>query len=365
MIAVTSPEIGLSTSHPPSSYDSFARLTDEEMYWRDHQVFLEAQGYMLRHRYQPDWTPSWRGKRPQDALKAEDAFALKLRTSVIDATRISDGTLVYIKRTRTDSQELQIVAYLNSDELRQDPRNHCIPLLDVLQDPSAPDTSFMVMPFLRYIDSPPMERVEDVLDCFDQVLEGLVFIHDHGVAHRDCAYKNVMMDAAALFPRGFHPVLQLSLPDISSDAPVLSRAAVPINYYYIDFGISTRFTPDSPSKLVVGSWGLDWEPPELSETVPYDPFKLDVFLIGNLMRRQFCDKYFNLTMLEPLMNQMVDQDPARRPTAAEAYQQYTAIRRSVSSITRYWSLQPRDSFLLGRAFRHTYSLFYAIYRSIF
>lgn len=183
-----------------------------------------------------------------------------------------------------------------------------------------------------------------------------------------------MMDAAALFPRGFHPVLQLSLPDISSDAPVLSRAAVPINYYYIDFGISTRFAPDSPSKLVVGSWGLDWEPPELSETVPYDPFKLDVFLIGNLMRRQFCDvriialytsnsltdtfeqKYLNLTMLEPLMNRMVDQDPARRPTAAEVYQQYTAIRRSVSSITRYWSLQPRDSFLLGRAFRHTYSL---------
>lgn len=89
----------------------------------------------------------------------------------MDATRISDGALVYIKRTRTDSQELQILAYLSSDELRQDPRNHCIPLLDVLQDPSAPETSFMVMPFLRYIDSPPMERVEDVLDCFDQVLE--------------------------------------------------------------------------------------------------------------------------------------------------------------------------------------------------
>ncbi|OJT09376.1 hypothetical protein TRAPUB_14158 [Trametes pubescens] len=188
------------TSDPP--IDSFARLTDEEIYWRDHQVFLEAHGYMLRPRYRPDWTPSWRGKRPQDALKAEDAFALKvshtsigglpslrtlrikLRTSVMDATRISDGNLVYIKRTHTDSQELQILRYLNSDELRQDPRNRCVPLLDVLRDSSAPDTSFMVMPFLRYIDSPPMERVEDILDCFDQVLEGLVFIHDHGVAHR-------------------------------------------------------------------------------------------------------------------------------------------------------------------------------------
>ncbi|KAL1937550.1 hypothetical protein VTO73DRAFT_13045 [Trametes versicolor] len=344
--------------------DSFASLTDEEVYWRDRQRFLESQGYMLRPRYRPDWTPSWRGKPPDAVLDAEDAFALKLRISVMDATRISDGLLVYVKRTPTDSQELQILSYLNSNEVRQDPRNRCVPLLDVLRDPSTPETSFMVMPFLRYIDIPPMERIEDVLDCFDQVLEGLVFMHDHGVAHRDCAYKNVMMDASALYPRGFHPILQASLPDISSDAPVLSRAAAPVNYYFIDFGISTRFTSDAPSRLVVGSWGLDGEPPELSETVPYDPFKLDVFLIGNLMRRQFCDVYSNLTMLEPLMNRMVHQDPTRRPTAAEAHQQYKAIRRSVSPLYKYWSLQPRDSYALVRALRHTYSLFYAIYRSI-
>lgn len=89
----------------------------------------------------------------------------------MDATRTSDGTLVYIKRLRSDSEELQILSFLNSDTLRQDPRNHCIHLLDVLQDSSDPDTSFMVMPFMKYIDSPPMERVEDVLDCFDQILE--------------------------------------------------------------------------------------------------------------------------------------------------------------------------------------------------
>lgn len=89
----------------------------------------------------------------------------------MDATRISDGSRVYIKRTPAGSQELQILAYLNSAELRQDPRNHCIVLLDVLRDTSDPDIAFMVMPFMKYIDSPPMERVEDVLDCFDQILE--------------------------------------------------------------------------------------------------------------------------------------------------------------------------------------------------
>ncbi len=192
---------------------------------------------------------------------------------------------------------------------------------------------------------------------------------------RDCAYKNIMMDASALFPRGFHPVIQCSLPDVSAEAPVLSRAVMHINYYFIDFGISSYFRPDSFSRLVVGSSGLDQEPPELSRIVPYDPFKLDVFLIGNLIRRHFCDvctsrhtssransqnpceqKYSNLPMLEPLMKEMVHPDPARRPTAAEAYQKYTAIRKSVSPISQYWSLQPRDSYLLVKVVRHVYSL---------
>ncbi|KAH9858389.1 hypothetical protein C2E23DRAFT_798334 [Lenzites betulinus] len=61
---------------------------------------------------------------------------------------------------------------------------------------------------------------------------------------------------------------------------------VPVNYYFIDFGMSTRFTSESP-RLVTGTLGLDREPPELSDDVPYDPFKLDIFLIGNLIRGVF------------------------------------------------------------------------------
>lgn len=117
---------------------------------------------------------------------------------------------------------------------------------------------------------------------------------------RDCAYKNVMMDASGLFPKGFHPVLQTSLSDGVTPASVLSRAAAtsPIKYYYIDFGISTCFTSDA-LRRVIGTSGLDREPPELSDTVPYDPFALDVFLIGNLIRRRFCDVgVFTITLLK-------------------------------------------------------------------
>ena len=37
-------------------------LLSHEMFWRDHQVWLAEQGYMLRPRYRPGWTPSWEGE---------------------------------------------------------------------------------------------------------------------------------------------------------------------------------------------------------------------------------------------------------------------------------------------------------------
>ncbi|KAI9063418.1 hypothetical protein FKP32DRAFT_1592487 [Trametes sanguinea] len=344
--------------------DIFSHLLREEVVWRDRHEFLEGRGYMLRPRLRPGWTPSWRGKPDDAVFEAEDGVPLPFRANVVDATRTSDGRLVYLKRVRDDSHELEILSYLTSKDMLRDPRNHCIPLLDVFPDPIESGKKIMVMPFMRYIDSPPFETVEDVLECLDQVLEGLVFIHDHDVAHRDCAYKNVMMDASALFPQGFHPDMDYKLPDMSAPAPVLSRSVAPVRYYLIDFGISTRFTPDMP-RLVVGRDGLDQEPPELSSTVPYDPFKLDVFLIGNLIRRRIYEKYSNLGMLEPLMNRMVDADPAKRSTAAETHRELKAIRRNMSQIRKYWHLQPRDSNPVAAALRNVYSLFYAIYRSLF
>ncbi|KAI9063417.1 kinase-like protein [Trametes sanguinea] len=345
--------------------DVFAVLSEEERKWRDRYELLEAHGYRLRPRLRPGWVPSWRGKARHAIADTEDWWVPPFRSKVMDATRVSDETLVYMKSIRTDSEELRILSYLSSDELRRDPRNHCVPLLDVFQDSTTdPDRSIIVMPFMRYIDEPPFGLVDDVLEMLDQVLEGLVFIHDHGVAHRDCAFKNIMMDASALFPKGFHAIAQQMLADGVTPATVLSRASAPVHYYFIDFGISTRFTDDSP-RLVVGTDGLDREPPELSKTVPYDPFKLDVFLIGNMIRHTLYEVYSNLPMLEPLMNRMIDPDPSKRPTAVEAHREFKAIRRKVPTFRRYWLLQPRDSFLVVQAFRSVYSLFHSIYRSIF
>ena len=52
-----------------------------------------------------------------------------------------------------------------------DPMNHSVPILDTFDDPVDKSTSYLVMPFLRLIDNPPFEVVEEVLDFVDQFLE--------------------------------------------------------------------------------------------------------------------------------------------------------------------------------------------------
>ncbi|EIW62120.1 uncharacterized protein TRAVEDRAFT_144504 [Trametes versicolor FP-101664 SS1] len=320
----------------------YERLDTVEKYWASKALLFEAHGYVLRPRYRPGWTPSWRGKPISAILLAEDALSLHARTNVIDATRVSDGKLVYLKKIKPDSEELQLLQYLSSPEMLQDPHNHCVPLLDVIYDPSDPQMCFVAMPYLRYIDHPPFEFVEDMLEFGEHILEGLVFLHDHGVAHRDCAYKNIMMDAAAMFPKGFHPMNEFSLPDNSDMAPILHRIDVPVKYYFIDFGISTRFASDQRPRLVLGTLGLDDEVPELSDSVPYDPFKTDVFIIGNLLRQQFLQIYSNTDMFNPLVERMVNKDPSERPSSSEALREWKATRRPMNRFQRYWRLRPRE-----------------------
>ena len=103
---------------------------------------------------------------------------------------------------------------------------------------------------------------------------------------RDIARMNVMMDADALFPLGWHPITHGYLPEGNAIlAPVNSRMDHPVKYYYIDFGISVRFLPGDYPKTVTGTAARVREIPELSWDVPYDPFKVDIFSIGNLCHR--------------------------------------------------------------------------------
>ncbi len=96
-----------------------------------------------------------------------------------------------------------------------------------------------------------------------------------------------MLDATAMYPEGFHPYNQYMnrngfgmVRDYLNRTDVLSS----IRYYFTDFGISTHFSDPSQPHLVTGSRCQDREVPELSDTMPYDPFLTDVFILGNVYK---------------------------------------------------------------------------------
>ncbi|OCH90633.1 hypothetical protein OBBRIDRAFT_776568 [Obba rivulosa] len=346
----TLPYIDASTR---AQYD--ATLLPQEEPWRARQPFLKSKGYLLRSRLQAGWKPSWSGN-VMARWTSEDAILTPARASLIDARRISDNELVYIKRLRTDCTEMQIATFLASETHSRDPRNHCVPVLDTFGDPDDPEFSYMVMPFLREMESPPFAVVDEVVDFADQILEGLAFLHEQRVAHRDCTRRNLLMDGNALFPSGFHPINQMSLPDASGPAPYRNRSDVPVRYYYVDFGISVYFHAERENKLVLGMDGRDQEVPELSSKIPYDPYKVDIFIIGNVFRRTFHDKYTNVEFLLPLVEAMTQTDPTRRPDAHSALLQWHQIRSTISLLQRKWRLRPRQDSWLAHLFFDTISL---------
>lgn len=123
------------------------------------------------------------------------------------------------------------------------------------------------------------------------------------------AVANIMMDARPLYPTGHHPVqLNYSL-DLLSPVSPLPRAGRNIRYFYIDFGLSARFPEGSPS-LVIGDVGRNADVPELSDTVPYDAFKVDIFSLGHLYSKlfeqvnRFCVLYVYVAYFDPAIYQL-------------------------------------------------------------
>lgn len=59
----------------------------------------------------------------------------------------------------------------SSDGRQEDPRNHCVPLLDTFVDDCDPKHCFLVMPLLQSFDSPDFESVDEVIEFVRQTLE--------------------------------------------------------------------------------------------------------------------------------------------------------------------------------------------------
>ena len=99
----------------------------------------------------------------------------------IDATRISDGRPVMLKMIPIEeiSDELEINRLFSTEPLASNPRNHCAPLLDVIQLPNEPP--IMVHSLLRPFYNPRLETFGEFVSFFSQVCQVSLASSGHGM----------------------------------------------------------------------------------------------------------------------------------------------------------------------------------------
>ncbi|KAF8206228.1 hypothetical protein K438DRAFT_1963311 [Mycena galopus ATCC 62051] len=148
----------------------------------------------------------------------------------------------------TTSNELRCIKYLSNIS---DPRNRTIPVLDIIPLPDDVHV-LVVMPYGRRFNHPAFHCRSEFVEAMRQFLEGLQFMHNTTFAICYFAWKN--------------------------------RCSVgPIDYYYIDFGLSKYCPEGRDAALWTGTLRTFPTIPELSKTVPYNPFKADIFQLGLTM----------------------------------------------------------------------------------
>ncbi|KAG8918139.1 hypothetical protein FRC02_002590 [Tulasnella sp. 418] len=308
-------------------------LFPDEQLWAERHDYLLNRGYQLRPRYRPGWKASWKSVVPSP--QHEDAIRLSIVGRIMDAERTSDGTFVMMKVVQRDSTELKITILLSTEGA---PHNHTVPLMDILDDPLDPESCIMVLPLLRDSRQPPLTSVGDCVEFVEQTLEGIAFFHERNVAHRDCFIGNILMDARALYPGGWHPQQQNRHRSgrLMSDSWQPKRRSVGgVHYYFIDFGISSLNQNE-----VTGTRG-QLKAPELSDTVPYNPYKVDIWLLGQSYYHMITEKYRGVEWIKSLITAMTDGNPAARPDIKECIARFDGIKATITPLTRAKRLHPQ------------------------
>ncbi|KAK7043170.1 hypothetical protein VNI00_008524 [Paramarasmius palmivorus] len=318
-------------------------LAPSELFWRDHQKWLEERGYMLRPRYHPGWTPSWTGtnKRPHDC---EDG---PLPYKQMDARRISDDTIVILKRVsarESSDIELKMAPLFSTEPYASDARNHCIPIYETLEIPNTREQVILVMPCLRSWEHLPFDTIGEVVEFCRQTFEGLQFMHEHHIAHNDVKFNNILMDSRPLYDQPMHPVKSDRTYDWKRRVKPKGRTRRPVQYYYIDFDLCEQYNPAVGKAQKVPGYGGDRALPEFKHSDRLcDPFAVDVYRLGNIIRSRIVGGSYDsklprnpaFAFMQPLLDDMTQENSEKRPNMDQVVKRFTDIVASLNQ----WKLR--------------------------
>ncbi|KAF7367910.1 Protein kinase domain-containing protein [Mycena sanguinolenta] len=199
-------------------------------------------------------------------------------------------------------EEIDIITFLNSPNMRACADNHTIPILDTIV---TEEWSFIVMPYLpRPVHACIPWEVDDHFNRLAQALEGLSFMHRHGIIHRDISVGNMLLNVHYGVPGVYSPFTKRN-----------------IALAFIDYGCAHRFPADSDpnSWLGSGQWGsMDHAAPEIPRgdsrnSRPYHLPPVDVYALGSVFTRAlsweriYCKTFGNPDSLPTAAHQVLQE----------------------------------------------------------
>ncbi|KAI0054128.1 kinase-like protein [Auriscalpium vulgare] len=263
--------------------------------------------------------------------------------------------LVVIKVVEKDSEEINILRFLNSPSLRSDRSNHTIPLLDVIE---ATNCTYIIEPAWELEPFHTLLwQVDDYFNITIQTLEALSFMHENRVFYRDFSTFNIV---------GNHDKVWLSSSDLAP-TPIISKFDMRVGI--IDFGFSKQFPLDTPlTECVANEYcgTMDFIAPEITASAKGGDHEGEVYQLGPAdiyglgatalkaleHERNFVHWHedyprynggthavFVLDEVMPeyqrLLEELVDADPLRRPSASSALKKFQNLRDRVPQSVLY------------------------------
>jgi len=209
----------------------------------------------------------------------------------------ASGTKVVIKAVHQSSREYNIVRHMSSPLLRTDPRNHLIPILDLIEV-SESSLAFIVMEEWspNFVPDPPC-TLRLFLGALRQCIEHAVFMHSHHIAHLDISIRNLLTDYNS-------------------------------RYAYIDFELSRRFEGISEPRIR-SCRGTELAP-ELERGEWGDPYKADIWSLATLIVHASSSASYDVPELSPLIKAMRHDEYIHRPTAAMVLRHFDSIVSRIS-----------------------------------
>ncbi|KAG7088565.1 hypothetical protein E1B28_012545 [Marasmius oreades] len=188
-----------------------------------------------------------------------------------------DGTPFVLLPLPTTSTQLLIYLALNQRDARLDPWNPIPHIICAVDRTQTHDNIFLCLKHLVPFNALLFRTVANWVDMFRQLLEGLTFLHEHGVVHGG------LSTAAQTQHQGVPGIMV----DISADTNAIEspekfdRTRYPVRYYFVDLPRARHTRLQSP--LPSSSQAHNLTRPNSPSISSRSPFIDDINAFGHLL----------------------------------------------------------------------------------